>query len=134
VTPVTGDSAGVKGAHVTKRANGRVQTTFSAPGVGLRYTTTVTGPAGYAGLVDTCRLCQLITKYKRYLACLCQGASERHQRGRPRGDRRGRGLSGRYRNARHNVQVVGDGPADVQVFAVAVDGVEPSAELPAYIN
>jgi hypothetical protein len=30
--------------------------------------------------------------------------------------------------------VVGDGPADVQVFAVAVDGMEPSAELLAYIN
>jgi hypothetical protein len=33
-------SAGVKGARVTKRANGRVQTTLSAPGTGLRYTTT----------------------------------------------------------------------------------------------
>jgi hypothetical protein len=33
-------SAGVKGARVTKRANGRVQTTLSAPGTGLRYTAT----------------------------------------------------------------------------------------------
>ena len=33
-------SVGVKGARVTKRANGRVQTTLSAPGTGLRYTTT----------------------------------------------------------------------------------------------
>jgi hypothetical protein len=33
-------SAGVKGARVTKRANGRVQTTLSAPGTGMRYTTT----------------------------------------------------------------------------------------------
>ncbi|MGV9990639.1 DUF4236 domain-containing protein [Streptomyces sp. NPDC003374] len=32
-------SAGVKGVRVTKRANGRVQTTLSAPGTGLRYTT-----------------------------------------------------------------------------------------------
>jgi Protein of unknown function (DUF4236) len=32
-------SAGVKGARVTKRANGKVQTTLSAPGTGLRYTT-----------------------------------------------------------------------------------------------
>ncbi|MEV6054463.1 DUF4236 domain-containing protein [Streptomyces sp. NPDC052107] len=31
-------SAGVKGFRVTKRANGRVQTTISAPGTGLRYT------------------------------------------------------------------------------------------------
>lgn len=31
-------SAGVKGLRVTKRANGRVQTTISAPGTGLRYT------------------------------------------------------------------------------------------------
>jgi len=34
-------SAGVKGARVTKRADGRVQTTLSAPGTGLRYTKTV---------------------------------------------------------------------------------------------
>lgn len=33
-------SAGVKGFRVTKRANGRVRTTVSAPGTGLRYTTT----------------------------------------------------------------------------------------------
>ena len=33
-------SVGVKGARVTKRANGRVQTTLSAPGTGLRYTAT----------------------------------------------------------------------------------------------
>jgi Protein of unknown function (DUF4236) len=33
-------SAGVKGVRVTKRANGKVQTTLSAPGTGLRYTTT----------------------------------------------------------------------------------------------
>lgn len=33
-------SAGVKGARITKRANGRVQTTLSAPGTGLRYTST----------------------------------------------------------------------------------------------
>jgi hypothetical protein len=31
-------SAGVKGVRVTKRANGRVETTLSAPGTGLRYT------------------------------------------------------------------------------------------------
>lgn len=33
-------SAGAKGVRVTKRANGKVQTTISAPGTGLRYTTT----------------------------------------------------------------------------------------------
>lgn len=33
-------SAGVPGARVTKRADGRVQTTLSAPGTGARYTTT----------------------------------------------------------------------------------------------
>ena len=33
-------SAGVKGVRVTKRANGKVQTTLSAPGTGVRYTTT----------------------------------------------------------------------------------------------
>jgi len=33
-------SAGVKGARVTKRADGRVQAILSAPGTGLRYTTT----------------------------------------------------------------------------------------------
>lgn len=33
-------SAGVKGARVTKRADGRTQTTLSAPGTGLRYTST----------------------------------------------------------------------------------------------
>jgi len=33
-------SAGVKGARVTRRANGKVQTTLSVPGTGLRYTTT----------------------------------------------------------------------------------------------
>jgi hypothetical protein len=33
-------SAGLKGASVTRRANGRVQTTFSVPGTGLRHTTT----------------------------------------------------------------------------------------------
>ncbi|MEU1562904.1 DUF4236 domain-containing protein [Streptomyces mirabilis] len=32
-------SAGVKGARVTKRADGRVQTTLSAPGTGVRHTT-----------------------------------------------------------------------------------------------
>ncbi|MBC3843488.1 DUF4236 domain-containing protein [Streptacidiphilus sp. 4-A2] len=32
-------SAGVKGARVTKRANGKVQTTLSVPGSGVRYTT-----------------------------------------------------------------------------------------------
>lgn len=36
-------SVGVKGARVTRRANGRVQTTLSAPGTGLRYTTSGTG-------------------------------------------------------------------------------------------
>jgi hypothetical protein len=36
-------SAGVKGARVTKRADGRVQTTLSAPGTGLRYTSTTGG-------------------------------------------------------------------------------------------
>ena len=35
-------SGGVKGARVTKRADGRVQTSLSAPGTGLRYTTTTT--------------------------------------------------------------------------------------------
>jgi Protein of unknown function (DUF4236) len=35
-------SAGVKGARVTKRANGKVQATLSAPGTGLRYTTSGT--------------------------------------------------------------------------------------------
>ena len=33
-------SAGVKGARITKRVGGRVQTTLSVPGTGLRYTTT----------------------------------------------------------------------------------------------
>ena len=33
-------SVGVKGARVTKRANGKVQTTLSVPGTGLRYTAT----------------------------------------------------------------------------------------------
>lgn len=33
-------SAGVKGARVTKRADGRVQASVSVPGTGLRYTTT----------------------------------------------------------------------------------------------
>jgi hypothetical protein len=33
-------SAGVKGARITRRANGKVQTTLSVPGTGLRYTTT----------------------------------------------------------------------------------------------
>ncbi|MGW7530372.1 DUF4236 domain-containing protein [Streptomyces sp. NPDC054783] len=37
-------SAGVKGARVTKRADGRVQTTLSAPGTGMRYTTTAGRP------------------------------------------------------------------------------------------
>jgi hypothetical protein len=36
-------SAGVKGVRVTKRANGKVQTTLSAPGTGLRYTKTTPG-------------------------------------------------------------------------------------------
>jgi Protein of unknown function (DUF4236) len=36
-------SAGVKGARITKRANGKVQTTLSAPGTGLRYTKTTQG-------------------------------------------------------------------------------------------
>ncbi|MFF3914635.1 DUF4236 domain-containing protein [Streptomyces sp. NPDC001852] len=36
-------SAGVKGVRVTKRANGRLQTTISAPGTGLRYTTSSSG-------------------------------------------------------------------------------------------
>lgn len=36
-------SAGVKGLRVTKRADGRVQTTISAPGTGLRYTTSNSG-------------------------------------------------------------------------------------------
>lgn len=33
-------SAGVKGARVTKRANGRIQTTLSVPHTGVRYTST----------------------------------------------------------------------------------------------
>jgi hypothetical protein len=33
-------SAGVKGARITKRADGRVQTTLSVPGTSLSYTTT----------------------------------------------------------------------------------------------
>jgi Protein of unknown function (DUF4236) len=33
-------SAGVKGARVTRRADGRVQTTFPAPHTGARYTAT----------------------------------------------------------------------------------------------
>jgi hypothetical protein len=37
-------SAGVKGARITKRADGRVQTTLSAPSTGLRYTATT--PSG----------------------------------------------------------------------------------------
>jgi hypothetical protein len=32
-------SAGVKGARITKRADGRVQTTLSVPGTDLRYAT-----------------------------------------------------------------------------------------------
>ena len=42
-------SVGVKGARVTRRANGRVQTTLSAPGTGLRYTTSGTGKKKPAG-------------------------------------------------------------------------------------
>jgi hypothetical protein len=42
-------SVGVKGARVTRRANGRVQTTLSAPGTGLRYTTSGTGGKKLAG-------------------------------------------------------------------------------------
>jgi uncharacterized protein DUF4236 len=38
-------SAGVKGARVTKRADGRVQTTVSAPGTGMRYTASNRRPA-----------------------------------------------------------------------------------------
>jgi hypothetical protein len=41
-------SAGVKGARITKRADGRVQTTLSAPGTGLRYTTTTPSGEGKA--------------------------------------------------------------------------------------
>jgi hypothetical protein len=33
-------SAGVRGARVTKRADGKVQETFSVPGTGLSYRTT----------------------------------------------------------------------------------------------
>lgn len=33
-------SAGVKGARITKRADGRVQSTLSVPGTGVRYSTT----------------------------------------------------------------------------------------------
>jgi hypothetical protein len=36
-------SAGVKGARITKRADGRVQTTLSAPGTGLGYTSSTGG-------------------------------------------------------------------------------------------
>ncbi len=36
-------STGVKGARITKRADGKVQTTLSAPGTGLRYTKTAQG-------------------------------------------------------------------------------------------
>ena len=36
-------SAGVKGARITKRADGKVQTTLSARGTGLRYTKTTQG-------------------------------------------------------------------------------------------
>ena len=42
-------SAGVKGARITKRADGRVQRTMSAPGTGLRYTTTTSGKGKAAG-------------------------------------------------------------------------------------
>ncbi|MER5823420.1 DUF4236 domain-containing protein [Streptomyces mirabilis] len=42
-------SAGVKGLRVTKRANGRVQTTISAPGTGLRYTTGSSGGGNQSG-------------------------------------------------------------------------------------
>jgi hypothetical protein len=42
-------SAGVKGARVTKRANGRVQTTLSVPGTGLSYTSTSGRKAKTAG-------------------------------------------------------------------------------------
>ncbi len=41
-------SVGVNGARVTKRANGKVQTTLSAPGPGLRYTTTSGSKTGQA--------------------------------------------------------------------------------------
>ncbi|MFI6472337.1 DUF4236 domain-containing protein [Streptomyces sp. NPDC050516] len=36
-------SAGMKGVRVTKRADGRVQTSLSAPGTGLRYSETSSG-------------------------------------------------------------------------------------------
>ncbi len=41
-------SGGVKGARITKRADGRVQTTLSAPGTGLRHTTTTPSGKGKA--------------------------------------------------------------------------------------
>ncbi len=40
----------------------------------------------------------------------------------------------RYRSAKYYVRVVGDGQADVQVFAVAVDKVDATPELLADIN
>lgn len=40
----------------------------------------------------------------------------------------------RYRSAKYFVRVVGDAPADVHMFAVAVDRIEPSPELLADIN
>jgi hypothetical protein len=43
-------SAGVKGARITRRADGRVQTTLSAPaGTGMRHTTTRSGKGNAAG-------------------------------------------------------------------------------------
>lgn len=40
----------------------------------------------------------------------------------------------RYRSALYYVRLVGDSHVDVQVFAVAVDGVDPSPELLAAVN
>ncbi len=45
-------SAGVKGARITKRTDGRVQTTLSPPGTGLRYTTTKGGKGKSASRPD----------------------------------------------------------------------------------
>jgi hypothetical protein len=42
-------STGVKAARITKRADGRVQTTLSAPGTGMRHTTTRSGKRNAVG-------------------------------------------------------------------------------------
>ena len=60
-------SAGVKGARITKRADGRVQNTLSVPGTGVRYTTTKPRTGKTAGR-RTGRASRPRRTQRRYLA------------------------------------------------------------------